>query len=208
MKSPWERKRTVKLPEPEAPEAPQLVGGFKVVFVSVLQWLWGWLDVYCFFLSPLAVIGFIIFVMITLNEFGQYVQFRQAIERDGVVSSGTWFGVDEDDVYGNVYFAEIENGYDFVFIPLKYYRPETLARIRKGQVVEVRYVYPPEHEIMGVLVSEYTEFSSYTGYLGDYLWPLGLCWLIVIVRPECLLLGLVDLPEKGTKKPAGQVEKA
>ena len=196
------------MPEPVTPEAPQLVGGFKVVFVSVLKWLLKWLDVYCFFLSPLAVIGFIIFSIITLNEFGKYVQFRQAIERDGVVSRGTWFGVDEDDIYGNVYFAEIENGYDFVFIPLKYYTPETLDRIRKGQVVEVRYVYPPEHEIMGVLVNEYAEFNSYTGYLTDNLWPLVLCWLIVIVRPEWLLLGLVDPPEKGTRNQPRQVEKA
>ncbi len=200
-------KPAVKLSEPETPKAPQLVGGFKAVSFSILQWMWGWLDVLCFFLSPLAVVGFVIFAVITLDEFGQYVQFRQAIERDGVVSSGSWFGVDKDDVYGNVYFEEIENGYDFVFIPLKYYKPETLARIQKGQVVEVRYVFPPEHEIKGVLAGAFDEFASYTGYLGDNLWPLGLFWLIIIIRPEWLLISLVDHQQKAMKNQAGQGEK-
>lgn len=161
--------------------------------------VWAFLDMLCFALSPLAIIWFLIFAMVTLDELGQYVQFKRSIVRDGVVTYGTWSGADSDDAYAIVSFEKKENGYETLAIPLRYYSTETIFQLKEGQLVEVRYTFPPAHEMKGVLVSAYDEFDSYTGFITDNLWALALGWLVIIIRPEFLLLGLTKAPFEQAK---------
>ncbi len=169
--------------------------------------VWSFLDMLCFAISPLAVIWFLIFAIVTLDELGQYVQFKRSIERDGVVTRGTWSGVESDDVYAIVSFTRRENGYESVAIPLEYYSPDTLLHFVEGQVVEVRYTFPPAHEMKGVLLNAYDEFDRYTGFITDKLWALGLGWLVLIIHPEWLLWGLVETPWGKRKNTSKGVER-
>ncbi len=159
--------------------------------------LWDFLDALCFFLSPLAIIGFIIFAIMILDGFGQHVQFLRALEQNGVEASGAWNPPSKRGGYAYIAFETEQNGQTGVVVSTKYYTRETLAALKKGQVVRVRYTHPPAYETKGVLLDAYGQVKGYTGYLSDILWPLLVCWAVVAVHPEFLYLGFVDAFKKG-----------
>lgn len=159
--------------------------------------LWGFLDVLCFFLSPLAIIGFIIFVIMILDGFGQHVQFLRALEQNGVETSGAWYPPSKPGGYAYIAFETEQNGQTGVVVSTKYYTRETLAALKKGQAVRVRYTHPPAYETKGVLLDAYGQVQVYTGYLSEILWPLLVSWAIVAVHPEFLYLGFMDPFKKG-----------
>jgi hypothetical protein len=171
-------------------------GADRPLFGSIRS-LWEFLDVLCFFLSPLAIIGFITFSIIILDGFGQHVQFLRALEQNGVEASGAWYPPSEWGGYAYIAFAAEQNGQTGVVVSTKYYTRETLAALKKGQVVRVRYTHPPAYETKGVLLDAYGQVKGYTGYLAEILWPLLVSWAVVAVHPEFLYLGFIDSFKQG-----------
>ncbi len=163
--------------------------------------IWEFLDAAAFFVSPLAVLGFIIFSIMALDEFGQHVRFLRGIDGHGLESVGTWNPVSSSGKYAYVAFDKEENGQTGVLVEAKYYSEETLSSLVKGQRVRVRYALPPEYEFKAVLVDEYQQVKDYAGYFTDLLWPFLFCWATVVIHPEWLYLGFkMDLSPPWEKK--------
>lgn len=153
--------------------------------------IWQFLDAAVFFVSPLAVLGFIIFSIMTLDGFGQHVQFLRGIDGHGLESVGAWNPPSSSGKYAYVAFDKEENGQTGVLVPVKYYCAETLAALQEGQKVRVRYALPPAYETKAVLVDEYHQVKGYTGYFTEVLWPFLVCWAVVAIHPEWLYLGFI-----------------
>jgi hypothetical protein len=142
--------------------------------------------------SPFMILAFIVLMIMFLDAFGSHLQMLMALDQDGVVSTGRLSYYFPGDKYALVKFDTEENGRDGVIVRTKYYSAATLSRLGDGQIVRVRYVYPPKHEGMAVFENAYDEVRHYTGYLTEFIWPFLISWLCIIFHPEILYLGLTE----------------
>jgi hypothetical protein len=158
------------------------------------------LDLASFWLSPLAVIGFVFLAIIAVDRISVHAELLRALEEDGLETWGRWYGASGDGRLAVVEFDRLENGLTGVVLPTKYYQPETLAALRDGQQVRVRYVHPPSHDEAGVLAGEMSHVRGYKGHITGLFWPFLICWLAAAAHPEWLCLGFLDLPAAPTGK--------
>jgi hypothetical protein len=148
------------------------------------------LDVLSLALSPMALLGFLVLVIVTLDAFGAHVQMLQAIDADGMDASGRWMGFSSDGTMGTIQVEQPGADALWLVIYAKHYQASTLAQLQEGQTVSVRYTSPPQHEQKAILSAASAEVHAYTGYLSSTLWPMLACWLVLIVHPEVLFFGL------------------
>lgn len=146
------------------------------------------LDTLCMALSPLAVVGFVVVTIIVLDGFGTHVNFVRALQQDGQLGSGTLYYDGPADPTAVVELDE--PGGEMLILYTRYYSTATLNRLAEGQTVRVRYTSPPRHEYKAVLEDHFDEVRGYWGYLKDVLWFYAALWLIVVLHPDWLFLGL------------------
>lgn len=155
-----------------------------------------WFELIATVLSPLAVLAFLVLLIVIVDGFAQHVTFLAALDRYGVTATGTWRGLSSDGKMGTVELPHAEGDYAGVIIYAKHYRPASLAALREGQAVIVRYTGPPATpEERAVLVDYENEVRAYYGYLSDVFWPLLVVWAVLVVRPDVLFLGLLPAGE-------------
>jgi len=150
------------------------------------------IDLFFMGLSPMAILGFVIFLIIILSSLIGHVSLIQQYETRGrETTAKILYAPDPDSEYLFVKYngtgGQVEDG----FVRTRYYRPETIAQYREGQFIQV-YILPErvEHEV--IPVADFDEFREYRGYWQGIWIPLLVSYLIVIVRPELLYLGLTD----------------
>lgn len=171
-------------------------------FSSALKGPLTLLDGLCLILSPFAIIGFVVLVIVMLDSLGVHAQLLEAIEADGVDALVTWNGVSDDGKMAVLWLDPQNDPFESVIVDTRYYSRETLAQLKIGQPVRIRYVYPPKHEAEAVLLDSYAEVKNYRGYFTNLIWPFLVMWLIVIMHPETLFLGFVDVfPSKVSGAP-------
>lgn len=153
------------------------------------------LDQLAVILSPLALLAFLVFVIIVLDGFGQQVNFLQEIERYGVDTMGIWHGLSSDGKLASIELPQANSEVEWVVVYSKHYRLASLAALREGQLVRVRYTHPPQAEQRAVLLDYYDEVRAYHGYFSGQFWPLFVLWGLLVLRPEVLYLGLLSLDE-------------
>lgn len=156
---------------------------------AILRTIWSLLDVLIAVLSPMAIIGFVVLAIVALDGFGAHVQTLRTLEQHSAVTTGKWSPPSSVPGMAYVHFDQEQNGETGVIVYIKYYNKETLAGLREGQQVRVRYTYGPRVETRGFLVDEYAQVTGYVGYLTELFWPFLVCWLMVVIRPDFLYLG-------------------
>jgi hypothetical protein len=151
--------------------------------------VWGYVDNFCLFSSPIALLMVLFLGIIAFDHGGQHLAFLRALADDGVEGSGVVGAYQPGDDAFVVQLDNPEEGWDYVFLYTKYYSAATLAGLEDGQRVSVRYpahAYDPH----GVLAEGYDEVKRYGGFLQGVEWFLGAGLLVLLVRPEILFLGL------------------
>ena len=162
--------------------------------------LLGLLDVFCLLVSPLAIIFFIFVMIVVADELGQHVQMLRDLDQYGQVAEGEWHPADEGDKYASVWIPTGKLNslgypdYDIQLINVRYYAPRRLAELKVGQPVRVRYVDQYGHETHAVLEDDYANIRRWPGFLTDYIWLILIPWVVIIIHPDFLYLGLVKDP--------------
>lgn len=155
------------------------------------------IDSACLFLSPFAIFVFFIFVIFDLDALGTQISFVSALQEDGLVKEGIWNGISTDRQWGFVALEKTQqstDGDNILLIPLQYYPNDTLQRLQEGQPVSVRYApNRVESGVKGILEDEFMLVKYSPAFLLPYFWPLFICWLIVVIHPEFVLIGLPDI---------------
>ncbi len=149
-------------------------------------------------LAPMAILGFVFITIIALDGFGTHTNLVRALESDGVVAAGSLHYDGGEDPTAVVELAG--GSQDYLVLYLKYYSRATLAALTDGQMVRVRYTFPPEHEYQVVLEDHFDEVRGYWGYLKDVIWVLAACWFMVVLHPELLYLGFTAAFDEVLKK--------
>lgn len=150
------------------------------------------IDLFLISLSPLAILGFVIFLIIILSGLIEHVSLIQQYETQGrETTAKILYAPDPDSEYLLVKYngtgGQVEDGY----VRTRYYQPETIAQYREGQLLSV-YILPEQVEHEVIPVADFNEFRAYRGYWQGMWLPLLVSYLIVIVHPELLYLGLTD----------------
>lgn len=161
-----------------------------------LRALAGGLDVICLILSPFAILFFIVLMIIALDGFGEHVQFLSAIDHQGVEAVGRWTGYDPGDTLVAVELTPVHGTSEWAVVYTKYYSKETLAGLKYDQTVRVRYTTDPKLSGKAVLLDAYDQVKGYHGYITSVIWPLVICWLVVVIHPEFLFFALPDNAQK------------
>jgi hypothetical protein len=150
----------------------------------------GWLDQACLLLSPLALLVLVVLGIFALDYWGSHRAMLRALDDYGYETLGyisAYDGPGDDSLI--VKFDMAENGQDYAFLYTRYYSPATLEKLHNGRWVRVRYT-TPEHGGHAALADWYGEVRQYPGVLQGLEWVLGLCLLVLVVRPDILFLGL------------------
>lgn len=170
--------------------------------VSIIKLLFNGLEIICGVLSPMTALGFLIFLMIGIDYFGQHAEFLTAIEKHGIDSAGVVAAYDPGDSSFLVIFDQSENGLENVFLYTRYYSPATLNQLKEGDRVRVRYTIP-EYGYHAVLLDHYNEVKNYSGYFKSLVWPLLFCLFTLVIAPAVLYTGLELTPDPESKAGEG-----
>lgn len=155
---------------------------------TIFSRLWRALNLVATVAAPLAILGFVFLLIPVVDAFATHVQFMRALERDGVARSGVWAGTISQGKTGSVTLSQEESLW--VWLPMQYYSVETRAGLRDGRPVRVRYVPEGKFAMRGVLESSYPQVRSSVYYLREYFWPLAVLWLLIVLSPDFLFLGM------------------
>ncbi len=149
------------------------------------------LDGLCFFLSPIAVLFFLLGFLMLNVTYWEHRNFVQELETAGYVTQGeiTYVYEDADLLVEFVDYKERERS---AIMDVHYYDAATLADITEGSQVDIRYVEymvePP------VLEAHFAQVQAYEPAMGGLWFLFFLSWAIIIVRPDWLYTGFVDDP--------------
>jgi hypothetical protein len=192
-------------PSRQAQISPPAKQAGRLVFSSLQNGLragWKLIDSISLFLSPFAILVFLIFALFALDAFGSHVQFVRSLDQEGIVTTVTWEGLYNDRKTVSVELDNEENKFSYVYLDLKYYTPSKVSSLQAGQRVKIRYTQNIDFAMHGVLEDEFDQVRIYFGYLETYFWPLFTCWGILVLHPELLFVGLTG----AEKAPAPEKE--
>lgn len=151
------------------------------------------LDLALGFLSPLLLLGFLIFCLILLEGYGAHYGMVKRMTEKGQETVGTissvsldygWVFVDYEDAEGNMRSGVLE---------LHYYPADLGFQLTRGEPLAIRYL--PSH-LRGsdrvLLAGPLDTVRAYRGYLEPAaLIGLGICWAGLIAKPDILYFGFL-----------------
>ncbi len=157
---------------------------------KVLQGIIHVIDSVLMIFSPLSIVSLVIFTIILMSEFGSHVQFMNDLEERGVIRTGAWYWDGPVDKYAYVNFSTDPQVYDSALVPVIYYSSQTLKEIKKGQPVNIRYLRDGKFTRQGILEEKFSSSKYSPRFMGEFFWVWLVSFLMVLIHPELLLLGL------------------
>lgn len=153
------------------------------------------IDILLAFLSFFAVIMFVISALMVVENTTTHRRYVRRLEEIGYVTQGTvdfqspendWIVVDFVDAQGEARSNVLE---------MKYYPESTWQRLTSGTEVTIRYLpYPQIDSDRIILEQEFERVKDYVGFFENDVGTLFLAsWIILILKPQVLYLGLVDI---------------
>lgn len=171
----------------------------RISIPAALKNVWKVLDLFLYVLSPMVIIAFVVLCIVIVNGFGEHMDWLSALKEQNTLVEGTLGHFSEGDKMIFVNLDKELNGFDSLVIYTRYYSAETLASLKEGQRVRVYCTVPPKYEARAALVDHFSEVQYYVGYFADLLVPFLLCWVVIVLHPDFLYLGLEDVPAGGKK---------
>ncbi|HNT53158.1 MAG TPA: hypothetical protein PKG95_00490 [Anaerolineaceae bacterium] len=153
-------------------------------------------DMFCLALSPIASVGFVIFLIILASGWGGHLSLIHQYETGGrTTTARILYDPDPDSDYLFLDYNGAAGAPESGFIRTRYFKAETIAKYQQGQFLQVYYLPEKvEHEV--IPVADFAEFRQYRGYWQDIWIPLLISYVIMIVHPEWLYLGLLKTGRK------------
>jgi hypothetical protein len=139
-------------------------------------------------------IGFIMAGIMLLAEFGEHRQFVRRLEEEGRVTQATIDSLSPDYGWAHVSYDGDDRETRYGVLEMDYYPPAMWDELQAGAEVEIRYLpwhLPGSDRV--ILNRELSAVRRHRGYLlTDLLSLLGVCWLVLVIKPQLLYVGLVD----------------
>lgn len=139
-------------------------------------------------------IGFVMAGVMLLAEFGGHRQFVRRLEEEGRVTQATVESLSPDYGWAHVTYAGEDGETRYGVLEMDYYPPAMWDELQSGAEVEIRHLpwrLPGSDRV--VLNQQMAAVRRYRGYLfSDMLSLLGICWLVLVIKPQLLYVGLVD----------------
>ncbi len=143
------------------------------------------------------IIGVLIGLIILLANYGEHRQFVQRLETEGLETQGSVDFASPEYGWAHMDYVDADGEARSGVLDMHYYDPELWQTLTPDTSVPLRYL--PWH-IPGsdrvILAEHFAEVQAYHGYLApDLLGLVGICWLVVILKPQFLYVGLIDAEE-------------
>jgi len=161
---------------------------------SILKWIPRLFNVFLMLISPMVYLLLIVGFIMTLDTIGSHRRMVEKLEEVPHTTEAVITSCYEDGRYCFVEFVD-ENGIErYGKLDWIYYPEDTtdwLATLERDDVVNVRYAdYRFEENV--VLVEYYARFLNDKSHLIQNGGIVLVCWLILIIHPEVLLVLLTD----------------
>jgi len=147
-------------------------------------------DIILMVLSPLAILMVIVGVIVLMDRGSEHDRFVRSMREDGQVIEGIISGLDREDEI--IFVHTTSQGEDSYWLLYTKYYPEALDLLDEGQKVRIRYL-PPGYEAEVIWEDHFDAFEGYRGYALDVGVMLLAAWLIVVIHPEFLYIGYLDV---------------
>ncbi len=150
------------------------------------------LDAFLLLISPLAILMFVVGTIMALDGYSTHRDFLRRLAQNGATAQAIVERADETWVF--VRFADPQGDPARVgLVRRSYYPAQVLAALQPGARLEIRYLLPI-FESQAVITDRMADVEGYWGFL----WQPGILllasWVVIILHPEPLFWGFVDLP--------------
>lgn len=153
------------------------------------------IDILLLAISPLMFIGVLVALIALVTRHSEHRQFVRRMNESSLVTQGTVESASPENDWVFVrYLDEAGETRQGVLGMFYYDDPALWASLTPDAEVTVRYLpwrIPGNDRL--VLAERYAEVRGYRGYFSfDVIGLLLVCWVLVIIKPQFLYIGLVD----------------
>ncbi len=157
--------------------------------------IWPIVDVLLAVFSFFAIIMFVVGGLSTIENVVTQRRYVQRLEEAGRVTEGVVDFQSEENGWIIVDFKDASGEDRSNVLEMKYYSEEAWQQLTPGTEVTIRYLpYPNIGSDRIILEKEFEQVRSYVGFFENDVGTVFLAsWVILIIKPQVLYLGLVDI---------------
>lgn len=162
--------------------------------------LWPIVDVVLLILSLFAIILVVIGALMTVENVATHRRYVWRLEEAGQVTQGTVDFQSPEHDWIFIEFTDAQGETRSTVLEMKFYPESAWERLTPGTQVAIRYLpYPQIGSDRIVLEREFERVKDYVGFFENDAGTVFLvCWAILILKPQVLYLGLVDIDKLGS----------
>lgn len=147
----------------------------------------GWWNILLYFLSPLALLLVVVCIIAFLDRVGQHNRLVNLMSTRGAIVEATVSRLDPEK--GLVFLDYRLDGEERIGLLYTRYYPDALDVLAPGNQILAR-VDRSGVEALAVWEDRFSQFRGYLGFATDLAVIFAAGWLVLVLRPEILYVGL------------------
>jgi len=148
------------------------------------------LDGVILFLSPIAILFFLLCAVLLPVELSEHPNYLEVLENESLIVDATIdYVYDDGDVH--VIFLGQDREEQYAILETHFYTPEVVQTLTKGSSHTIRYV-PNDWDNGPVLAAHFDQVLAYRKDLSGLYFLFGISWLMLIIRPDFLYIGYIE----------------